>query len=152
MSFLPSETLFVVSKLITSLLYFFSADAGLFKEAFKSAQENNKSLLSSGDAAPTPVESDAPVSADVNTDSTGAPVTKGKESAPSAEVEAEAAPPAYKDEGVVPPPEKTEVVQGEEVKEPTSEVKFHFCSLRVLILQLTWNILPIVVCIATFGS
>ncbi|GAA5977318.1 hypothetical protein JCM5350_002427 [Sporobolomyces pararoseus] len=98
-----------------------SENAGLFKEAFKSAQENNKSLLSSGDAAPTPAESDAPVSADVNTDSTGAPVTKGKESAPSAEVEAEAAPPAYKDEGVVPPPEKTEVVQGEEVKEPTSE-------------------------------
>jgi hypothetical protein len=97
----------------------------LFKENFKSAQENNKSLLS-GNAAPTPVESDAPVSADVNTDSTGAPITKGKESAPSAQVEAEAsaAPPAYKDEGVAPPTEKTEVVQGEEVKEPTSEVSF----------------------------
>jgi len=29
----------------------------------------------------------------------------------------------YKDEGVAPPPEKTEVVQGEEVKEPTTEVR-----------------------------
>lgn len=49
------------------------------------------------------------------------PVEKGKEAAP-AENATEDAPPAYKDEGVVPPPEKVEVVQGEEVKEPTAEV------------------------------
>ncbi|GAA5899000.1 Ran-binding domain-containing protein [Sporobolomyces salmoneus] len=97
-----------------------SENANLFKEAFKSAQENNKSLLS-GNAAPTVKESDAPVSADVNTDSTGAPITKGKEAEPAKEVVEESAPPAYKEEGVAPPPEKTEVVQGEEVKEPTSE-------------------------------
>lgn len=58
---------------------------------------------------------------------TGAPVEKGKEVAKEEEV-VEAAEgdklPEYKDEGVVPPPEKTEVVQGEEVKQPTDEVRF----------------------------
>ncbi|GAA5922920.1 Ran-binding domain-containing protein [Sporobolomyces koalae] len=96
-----------------------SENANLFKTEFKSAQDNNKNLLS-GNAAPTPVESDAPVSADVNTDSTGAPVTQGKDAAPSAEVVQEASS-ATKEEGAAPEPEKTEVVQGEEVKEPTSE-------------------------------
>ncbi|GAA5870389.1 hypothetical protein JCM16303_001985 [Sporobolomyces ruberrimus] len=95
-----------------------SENANLFKEAFKSAQENNKSLLS-GNAAPTPVESDAPVSADVNTDSTGAPITKGKESAPSSEVVEEASAPSASENA--PTTEKTEIVQGEEVTEPTSE-------------------------------
>lgn len=57
---------------------------------------------------------------------TGAPVEKGKEVAKEEEVvEAEGDKlPEYKDEGVVPPPEKTEVVQGEEVKQPTDEVRF----------------------------
>ncbi|BGP12376.1 hypothetical protein JCM10213_002020 [Rhodosporidiobolus nylandii] len=97
-----------------------SENAELFKAAFTNAQETNKSLLS-GNAAPDVVESDAPVAADATTTtSTGEPVEKGKEAAPAADA-AEDAPPSYKDEGVVPPPEKTEVVQGEEVKEPTAE-------------------------------
>lgn len=98
------------------------ADANLFREAFIKAQDANKSLLS-GNAAPAPAASDAPVAADATTTtSTGAPVEKGKEAAPAPDA-AEDAPPAYKDEGVAPPPEKTEVVQGEEVKEPTAEVR-----------------------------
>ncbi|GAA5895811.1 hypothetical protein JCM5296_006673 [Sporobolomyces johnsonii] len=96
-----------------------SDNANLFKTAFQQAQETNKSLLSSNTAAPTPVESDAPVAADAAaTDSTGAPVEKGKEAAPSA---TEDAPPAYAGEGVAPPTEKTEVVQGEEVQVPTND-------------------------------
>jgi len=94
------------------------SDANLFKTAFKSAQDNNKSLLS-GNAAPTPVESDAPISADVNTDSTGAPITKGTESAPSSEVVAEAEEQPKED---APKVEKTEVVGGQEVTESTDEV------------------------------
>ncbi|GAA5997242.1 Ran-binding domain-containing protein [Rhodotorula paludigena] len=97
-----------------------SENANLFREAFIKAQDANKSLLS-GNAAPAPAASDAPVAADATTTtSTGAPVEKGKEAAPAPDA-AEDAPPAYKDEGVAPPPEKTEVVQGEEVKEPTAE-------------------------------
>ncbi|GAA5826700.1 hypothetical protein JCM5353_000086 [Sporobolomyces roseus] len=94
-----------------------SENANLFKTAFKSAQDNNKSLLS-GNAAPTPVESDAPISADVNTDSTGAPITKGTESAPSSEVVAEAEEQPKED---APKVEKTEVVGGQEVTESTDE-------------------------------
>lgn len=102
-------------------------DANLFKKAFLEAQEINKSLLSgSSQEAPTPVESDAPVAADATSvTQTGAPVEKGKEVAKEEVVEAEGDKlPEYKDEGVVPPPEKTEVVQGEEVKQPTEEVRF----------------------------
>lgn len=107
-------------------------DANLFKKAFLEAQEINKSLLSgSSQEAPTPVESDAPVAADATSvTQTGAPVEKGKEVAKEEEeakkevVEAEGDKlPEYKDEGVVPSPEKTEVVQGEEVKQPTDEVR-----------------------------
>ncbi|KAJ8297193.1 Ran-specific GTPase-activating protein 1 [Rhodotorula toruloides] len=98
-----------------------SENANLFRTAFLSAQETNKKLLSGENAAPEPVASDAPVAADAtSTTQTGVPVEKGKEAAP-AENATEDAPPAYKDEGVVPPPEKVEVVQGEEVKEPTAE-------------------------------
>ncbi|GAA6002703.1 hypothetical protein JCM10207_007635 [Rhodosporidiobolus poonsookiae] len=97
-----------------------SENANLFRTAFQDAQEKNKSLLS-GTAAPEPSTSDAPAAADATTESqTGEPVEKGKEAAPAADA-AEDAPPAYKDEGVAPPPEKTEVVQGDEVKEPTAE-------------------------------
>lgn len=91
-----------------------SDNANLFKDAFKQAQENNKSLSSSQQAPPVK-ESDAPVSADVNTDSTGAPVTKGTESEPSVDATPK------EDEGAA-AVEKTEVVQGEQVKEPTDEV------------------------------
>lgn len=101
------------------------ADANLFKDAFTQAQETNKTLLGSASAAPEVAASDAPVAADATTTTqTGEPVEKGKEAAPSADAEAATEePPAYKDEGVAPPPEKTEVVQGEEVKEPTTEVR-----------------------------
>lgn len=72
--------------------------------------------------APTPVESDAPVAADATSvTQTGAPVEKGKEVTKEVEAEGDKLP-EYKDEGVAPPPEKTEVVQGEEVKQPTEEV------------------------------
>ncbi|GAA5888840.1 hypothetical protein JCM6882_002873 [Rhodosporidiobolus microsporus] len=96
-----------------------SENANLFKTAFTDAQEKNKAVLG-GSAAPEASSSDAPAAADASAEtSTGEPVEKGKEAAaPAAE---EDAPPSYKDEGVAPPPEKTEVVQGEEVKQPTSE-------------------------------
>ncbi|GAA5987629.1 hypothetical protein JCM11641_001173 [Rhodosporidiobolus odoratus] len=98
-----------------------SENANLFKKSFTDAQETNKSLLSGSTAAPEVAASDAPVAADATTTtSTGEPVEKGKEAAPAADA-TEDAPPSYKDEGVVPPPEKAEIVQGEEVKEPTAE-------------------------------
>ncbi|POY71194.1 hypothetical protein BMF94_5505 [Rhodotorula taiwanensis] len=99
-----------------------SENANLFKKAFNEAQETNKSLLSGSSAeAPTPVESDAPVAADATSvTQTGAPVEKGKEVTKEVEAEGDKLP-EYKDEGVAPPPEKTEVVQGEEVKQPTEE-------------------------------
>ncbi|KAM0756513.1 hypothetical protein T439DRAFT_31706 [Meredithblackwellia eburnea MCA 4105] len=97
-------------------------DANLFKTAFVQAQETNKPLLGQGasaeSAAPAPVAEDqsvAPV-ADV-VGSTGAPIADPK---PTQDKE-EAAPPAYVDEGIAPPPEKVTIVQGEEVKEPTTE-------------------------------
>lgn len=100
------------------------ADANLFKKAFNDAQENNKKVLSgSGAEAPTPVESDAPVAADATSvTQTGAPVEKGKEVSKEAEAEGDKLP-EYKDEGVAPPPEKTEVVQGEKVSQATDEVR-----------------------------
>ncbi|GAA5837250.1 hypothetical protein JCM9279_005630 [Rhodotorula babjevae] len=98
-----------------------SENANLFKEAFVKAQDTNKTLLGSSTAAPEVVASDAPVAGDATEQTaTGEPVVKGKEAAPSADAQDDA-PPTYKDEGVAPPPEKTEVVQGEEVKEPTTE-------------------------------
>ena len=99
------------------------ADANLFKEAFVKAQDTNKTLLGSSTAAPEVVASDAPVAGDATEQTaTGEPVAKGKEAAPSTDAQDDV-PPVYKDEGVAPPPEKTEVVQGEEVKEPTTEVR-----------------------------
>ncbi|GAA6015026.1 hypothetical protein JCM8202_004855 [Rhodotorula sphaerocarpa] len=99
-----------------------SENANLFKKAFNDAQENNKKVLSgSGAEAPTPVESDAPVAADATSvTQTGAPVEKGKEVSKEAEAEGDKLP-EYKDEGVAPPPEKTEVVQGEKVSQATDE-------------------------------
>lgn len=95
-------------------------DANLFRTAFTDAQETNKAALGGNTSAvPEVVESDAPDSTvDTTESSTGAPIAKGKEAEPSAEEEL----PTYKDEGVAAPVEKTEIVQGEEVKEPTSEV------------------------------
>ncbi|GAA5858726.1 hypothetical protein JCM8547_004957 [Rhodosporidiobolus lusitaniae] len=96
-----------------------SENANLFRTAFTDAQETNKAALSGKTAAPPVAESDAPAATDATTESqTGEPVEKGKEAAPTVEADEL---PSYKDEGVAPPPEKTEVVQGEEVKEPTSE-------------------------------
>ncbi|GAA6063919.1 hypothetical protein JCM10212_003537 [Sporobolomyces blumeae] len=91
-----------------------SENANLFKTAFQSAQENNKSLVS-GSAAPKPVdESEAPAAAAAEEES------KGKEAAPAADESA--APPAYADEGVAAPAEKSEAA--EESKEaPAAEEK-----------------------------
>ncbi|KAI5476385.1 hypothetical protein MNV49_007834 [Pseudohyphozyma bogoriensis] len=96
-----------------------SENANLFKTAFQEAQESNKSALSGAAAeAPVPVAEDQSVAPTGET-STGAPAKDKEVVAPK---EDEAAPPAYpEEEGVAPPPEKTTVVDGETVKEPTTE-------------------------------
>ncbi|KAM0793533.1 hypothetical protein ACM66B_000971 [Microbotryomycetes sp. NB124-2] len=100
-----------------------SENANLFKTAFTEAQETNKSLLGSKSTeAPAPLAEDQSVAPAASAESsTGAPKPV-EPTAGDADKAASASEPAAKSgDDTAPQPEKTEVVQGEEVTKPTNE-------------------------------
>lgn len=104
----------------------------MFKKAFNEAQATNKSLLSGSTSeapAAPPAESESTISS-----TKPAEDEKPKEEEAQKPTQDTEEPPVYKGENVAPKPEKTTVVEGEEVKQPTDEVRIPFASFveRVL--------------------